>query len=118
MTPTIIEKNGKLSMVLGSPGGPTIITSVLQTILNVYLFNDRIIQAVNRPRFHHLWLPDKIYYEKNAINKGDKESLTNIGYNFNSNTSSIGRVDAIYIDKNGNIFAAADPRGDDYSAGE
>jgi len=118
MTPTIIEKNGKLSMVLGSPGGPTIITSVLQTILNVYLFNDRISQAVNRPRFHHLWLPDKIYYEKNAINKGDKESLTNIGYNFNSNTSSIGRVDAIYIDKNGNIFAAADPRGDDYSAGE
>ena len=118
MTPTIIEKDGKLSMILGSPGGPTIITSVLQTILNVYLFNDNINQAVNRPRFHHLWLPDKIYFENNSIGEIIKDSLINSGYSFNSNSSSIGRVDAIYIDKNGKIFAAADPRGDDYSIGE
>lgn len=118
MTPTIIEKDGKLSMILGSPGGPTIITSVLQTILNVYLFNDNINQAVNRPRFHHLWLPDKIYFENNSIGEIIKDSLISSGYSFNSNSSSIGRVDAIYIDKNGKIFAAADPRGDDYSIGE
>jgi len=118
MTPTIVEKNGKLSMILGSPGGPTIITSVLQTILNVYLFNDNINQAVNRQRFHHLWLPDKIYYEKNSINKSTKDSLIKIGYSFNSTSSSIGRVDAIHVDDNGKIFAAADPRGDDYSIGE
>lgn len=118
MTPTIIEKDGKLSMILGSPGGPTIITSVLQTILNVYLFNDNINQAVNRPRFHHLWLPDKIYFENNSIGEIIKDSLIKSGYSFNSNSSSIGRVDAIYIDKNGKIFAAADPRGDDYSIGE
>ena len=118
MTPTIIEKDGKLSMILGSPGGPTIITSVLQTILNVYLFNDNINQAVNRPRFHHLWLPDKIYFENNSIVEIIKDSLISSGYSFNSNSSSIGRVDAIYIDKNGKIFAAADPRGDDYSIGE
>ena len=105
-------------MILGSPGGPTIITSILQTILNVYLFNDNINQAVNRQRFHHLWLPDKIYYEKNSINKSIKDSLIKIGYSFNSTFSSIGRVDAIHVDENGKIFAAADPRGDDYSIGE
>ena len=118
MTPTIIEKNNELSMILGSPGGPTIITSVLQTILNVYLFNDSIKEAVYRPRFHHLWLPDKIYFEKNSIDKITKDSLMNSGYIFNRSPSSIGRVDAIHIDENGKIFASADPRGDDYSIGE
>lgn len=118
MTPTIIEKNNELSMILGSPGGPTIITSVLQTILNVYLFNDSIKEAVFRPRFHHLWLPDKIYFENNSIDKITKDSLINSGYIFNRSPSSIGRVDAIHIDENGKIFASADPRGDDYSIGE
>ena len=118
MTPTIIEKNGKLSMILGSPGGPTIITSVLETILNVYLFNDKLSQAINRPRFYHLWLPDKVYYEKNAIDNSVMDSLKNIGYSFNTNFSSIGRVDAIYLDESGRIFAVPDPRGDDYAIGE
>ena len=67
MTPTIIEKNNKLFLVLGSPGGPTIITSVLQTILNLEEFNFNINKAVNSPRFHHLFLPDLIYYENNVI---------------------------------------------------
>ena len=114
----IIEKDGKLSMILGSPGGPTIITSVLQTILNVYLFNDNLKEAVDHPRFHHLWLPDKIYFEEGAFNQTIIDSLKIIGYNFNSKTSSIGRVDAIYIDQNKKIYAAADPRGDDYASGE
>ena len=118
MTPTIIEKDGKLSMILGSPGGPTIITSVLQTILNVYLFNDNLKDAVDHPRFHHLWLPDKIYFEQGAFKQTIIDSLKILGYNFNSKTSSIGRVDAIYIDQNKKIYAAADPRGDDYASGE
>ncbi len=118
MTPTIIEKDGKLSMILGSPGGPTIITSVLQTILNVYLFNDNLKEAVDHPRFHHLWLPDKIYFEEGAFKQTIVDSLKILGYNFNSKTSSIGRVDAIYIDQNKKIYAAADPRGDDYASGE
>ena len=118
MTPTIIEKDGKLSMILGSPGGPTIITSVLQTILNVYLFGDNINDSVNHPRFYHLWLPDKIYLEKGAFDSQTVDSLKSLGYVINKKFSSIGRVDAIYIDKTNKIFTAADPRGDDYSLGE
>jgi gamma-glutamyltranspeptidase/glutathione hydrolase len=118
MTPTIIEKDGKLSMILGSPGGPTIITSVLQTILNVYLFGDNINESVNHPRFYHLWLPDKIYLEKGAFDSQTVDSLKSLGYVINKKFSSIGRVDAIYIDKTNKIFTAADPRGDDYSLGE
>ena len=118
MTPTIIEKNNELFMILGSPGGPTIITSILQTILNVYLFNDNLKEAVDHPRFHHLWLPDKIYFEEGAFKQTIIDSLKILGYNFNSKTSSIGRVDAIYIDQNKKIYAAADPRGDDYASGE
>ena len=117
MTPTIIEKNNELFMILGSPGGPTIITSVLQTILNVSMFNMSIQNAVNKSRFHHLWLPDKIYYESNAVSNKVLESLKNDGYIFNNKPSSIGRVDAILI-KNNKIYTAADPRGDDYADGK
>ncbi len=63
MTPTIVEKNGKLFMVVGSPGGSTIITSVLQTILNVYEYKFSMQEAVNAPSFHHQWLPDLITFE-------------------------------------------------------
>ena len=117
MTPTIIEKNNELFMILGSPGGPTIITSVLQTILNVSMFNMSIQNAVNKSRFHHLWLPDKIYYESNAFSNKVLDSLKNDGYIFNNKPSSIGRVDAILI-KNNKIYTAADPRGDDYADGK
>ena len=117
MTPTIIEKNNKTYMILGSPGGPTIITSILQTILNVSLFNMNIKEAVNRGRFHHIWLPDKIFYEINTFNEKTKNKLIDIGYKFAETFSSIGRVDAILIENN-KIFTAPDPRGDDYSYGK
>jgi gamma-glutamyltranspeptidase/glutathione hydrolase len=117
MTPTIIEKNNDLFMILGSPGGPTIITSILQTILNVTMFNMSIQDAVNKSRFHHLWLPDKIFYESNAFSNKIIDSLKNDGYIFNNKSSSIGRVDAILI-KNNKIYTAADPRGDDYAYGK
>ena len=117
MTPSIIELNGKLSMVLGSPGGPTIITSVLQTVLNFYEFGFDMQKSVDASRFHHTWLPDKIFYEKNILSNKIKDSLLKKGYIFNSNYSVIGRVDAIHIDKNQIFYGGADKRGDDKSIG-
>ena len=117
MTPSIIESNGKLSMVLGSPGGPTIITSVLQTVLNFYEFSFDMQQSVDASRFHHIWLPDKIFYEKNVLSNKIKNALKKKGYKFNSNYSVIGRVDAIHIDKNKMFYGGADKRGDDKSIG-
>ena len=116
MTPTIIEKNNKLFLVLGSPGGPTIITSVLQTILNLEDFNFNVDKAVNSPRFHHLFLPDLIFYESNSINNSDMELLKSKGYILNKKNSVIGRVDAIHVE-NGLLFGGADKRGDDKSVG-
>ena len=117
MTPTIVEKNNKLYLVLGSPGGPTIITSVLQSILNISEFNFNIDKAVNSKRFYHLYLPDIIYYENNIINDSVRALLKSKGYFLNKNSSVIGRVDAIHIDKNGLLFGGADKRGDDKSVG-
>jgi gamma-glutamyltranspeptidase/glutathione hydrolase len=117
MTPTIVEKNNKPFLVLGSPGGPTIITSVLQTILNVNDFKFNIQKSVDLPRFHHLWLPDKIFYENDLLNSEIENSLIEKGYKLNTKPNVIGRVDAIYIDQDGNLFGGADKRGDDKSTG-
>ena len=117
MTPTIVELNGKLSMVLGSPGGPTIITSVLQTLLNFYEFEYDMQESVDASRFHHTWLPDKIFYEKNTFSKKVKDNLLNKGYTLNPNYSTIGRVDAIHIDENKIFYGGEDKRGDDKSIG-
>jgi len=117
MTPTIIEHNGELSMVLGSPGGPTIITSVLQTILNFYEFGFDMQKSVDLPRFHHLWLPDKIFYEENILSENIKSNLSKKKYLFNETTSVIGRVDAIHVDKNDYLYPGADKRGDDTAIG-
>lgn len=75
MTPTIVEKDGKLWMVVGTPGGSTIITSVLQTILNVYEFNMSMQEAVNAPRFHHQWLPDDLRMEPEGFSNELMEAL-------------------------------------------
>ena len=117
MTPTIIEENEELSMILGSPGGPTIITSVLQTILNVYEYNFEMQESVDKSRFHHLWLPDKIYYESGVLDNDLKNNLKQKGYKFNNNESTIGRVDAIHIDKEKYFHPGADKRGDDTAIG-
>ncbi len=117
MTPTIIEYNSKLSMVLGSPGGPTIITSVLQTILNFYEFGFDMQKSVDLPRFHHLWLPDKIFYEDNILSENIKSNLSKKKYLFNETSSVIGRVDAIHVDKNDYLNPGADKRGDDTAIG-
>jgi gamma-glutamyltranspeptidase/glutathione hydrolase len=125
MTPTIILKDNKPSMIVGTPGGSTIITSVLQTILNVYEFNMDIQDAVNAPRFHHQWLPDVVIFEKGLLNK-EKDSMLRSKNYFTislpiqvevggmSPRSSIGAVDAIFIDDKGKVSTGADFRGDDY----
>jgi len=118
MTPTIVEKDGKLSMVVGTPGGSTIITSVLQTILNVYEFDMGMQEAVNAPRFHHQWLPDLVNFEPKAFGEDLIRTLKSRGYLINERASPIiGKVDAIRVLSNGKLEGGADPRGDDKAVG-
>jgi len=112
MTPTILEKDGKLFMVVGSPGGSTIITSVFQTVVNVIDYGMGMQEAVAAPRFHSQWLPDLLYYEKGGLPDSLKNQLKQMGHKLKER-SSIGRVDAILCRPNGFFEGGADHRGDD-----
>ena len=116
MTPTIVEKDGKLFMVVGTPGGSTIITSVYQTILNVIDHGMNMTQAVSEKRVHHQWKPDQISFEEGALSKQVQEELEAMGHSLRTR-SSIGRVDAILVNPDGTYEGAADPRGDDWAIG-
>jgi len=118
MTPTIVEKNNQFYMSVGSPGGSTIITSVLQTILNVYEFKMGMQDAVNAPRFHHQWLPDVITMEPKGFDKLLINQLEEKGYQIKQENSVIlGKVDAILRLPNGKLEGGADYRGDDKALG-
>lgn len=118
MTPTIVEKNGKLWMVLGSPGGSTIITTVLQTFLNVHEFGMGMQEAVSKPRFHHQGLPDELVLEPNGFDAQTISKLKAMGYPIHEKKSRvIGKVNAIKILENGSLEAGADPRGEETARG-
>ena len=116
MTPSIVEKNDSLYLVVGSPGGSAIITAVYQTLLNVIEFEMSIDSAVNSPRFHHQWKPDQIKMEQSlSKNQILIDALKNYGHHIKY-VSSMNRVDAILV-KNDSLFGGADRRGDDFAAG-
>lgn len=115
MMPTVITKDGKPYMVVGTPGGSTIITSVLQAVLNVMEFGLDPDEAINGPKFHHQWKPDVIYVEE-SFPVAVREELKEMGYTLEER-EPIGRTEIILVDKNGKIEAVADRRGDDSAAG-
>ena len=121
MTPTIVLKNEKPHLILGSPGGPSIITSVFQTILNVIEYEMNVNEAVSSPRFHHQWYPDLIVMEKEAYSNELDSILKDKNYLIVKlpieeetlgvyKRSDIGAVDAILINDNGRVFGGADLR--------
>ena len=127
MTPTIVLKNEKPYLILGSPGGPSIITSVYQTILNVIEYKMDVNDAVSSPRFHHQWYPDLIVMEKEAYSYELDSILKNKNYLIVKlpiqeetlgvyKRSDIGAVDAILINDNGKVFGGADLRREHHSS--
>ena len=127
MTPTIVLKNNKPHLILGSPGGPSIITSVFQTILNVVEYNMDVNKAVSSPRFHHQWYPDLIVMENEAYSDELDSILSKKNYLIVKlpieeetlgvyKRSDIGAVDAILINENGEVFGGADLRREHHSS--
>ena len=112
MSPTIVVKDGKPFMVIGSPGGSTIITTVFQVIMNVIDHKMDIQKAVNAPRFHHQWLPDRLNYEKYGLSKDVIYILENMGYTLNEQLRAPNSAEGIIFDaEKGYFYGASDIRG-------
>jgi gamma-glutamyltranspeptidase/glutathione hydrolase len=108
MSPTLVEKDGRVVLVLGSPGGSRIITTVLETIMNVIDYGMGPQEAVDTPRLHHQWQPEKIYFERSGLSSGVVEQLTGMGYAL-VEQRPWGAVELIKI-ANGRLYGASDPR--------
>ncbi len=108
MAPTLVEKDGRVFLVLGSPGGSRIITTVLETILNILDYGMAPQGAVGAPRFHHQWLPDEVAYERSGLTPGTIAALTAMGYEL-VEQRPWGAVELIEI-ANGRLFGVNDPR--------
>lgn len=116
MTPTIVEKDGELFLVAGSPGGSTIITSVFQTIMNTAVFGMDLEKAIGVPKFHSQWLPDVIMLEEGRFEPEVIEKLESMGHEITT-VPSLGRVDAVLVNESKTLESCGDPRGDDTAAG-
>jgi len=118
MTPTIVdvERNDSLYMVLGTPGGSTIITSVYQVILNTVDFRMPLDSAVWTGRFHHQWKPDLVLHEPHTFTPAQISALQRLGHRL-LQRKYIGLVDAIIVQRNGTLIGVADIRGEDDAEG-
>lgn len=116
MTPVIVEKDGKLFLVAGSPGGSAIPTSVFQVIINIIDYNMNITEAVDTGRFHHQWQPDWISYEVNGIDSLTLLKLKQIGHEIRPRPA-IGRVNVIQVLPDGELAGGADKRGNNTACG-
>src|SRR5262249_6720690 len=111
MTPTIVLKDGKVLFAVGSPGGPTIINTVLQVVVNVVDFGMNIQQAIDFPRVHHQWMPDRIQWEPYGLNRDSRSVLEKRGQVFADKPGYIGDAQGIAIEaKTGVRLGASDPR--------
>lgn len=118
MAPTILVKNNEPFMVIGSPGGSTIITTVLQVIVNVVDFGMTIQEAVDAPRIHHQWLPDKVFYEKGALTEEAITTLKGMGHILEERRGTQGLAEGLLFDaQKKTIVGASDRRGYGAAAG-
>ncbi|HEU0215760.1 MAG TPA: gamma-glutamyltransferase [Stellaceae bacterium] len=109
MTPTIVERGGRVVYVLGSPGGPRIITAVLETLMNLVDFGMSPAEAVAAPRFHHQYLPDTVFYETGGLPPATLSALTRMGYNFKEQPHW-SAVELVAIAPDGTLTGVNDPR--------
>jgi len=116
MSPTIVTKDGNVRMVLGAAGGPRIITATLHNFLNMAVFNMDAQQANSAPRFHHQWMPDKLFYEEFGLSPDTRAKLKDMGHNLEA-SDGLGRAHTIYVDEDGIKYGSPDPRGDGGAAG-
>jgi len=116
MTPTIVLQRRRPYLVVGTPGGSTIMTSVFQTLINILEFNMPVAKAVNETKFHHQWLPDQVDVEPD-FPAGIISSLEQMGYKVTPRRNTIGRTEVIRVNNKGMLEAVGDIRGDDSAAG-